>query len=1075
MPDLLRVSVQSRVTSVFRNLKMLDIVARAERTASLGSAVSNESDVAGLFWTGTVHGRGERRAGREQTVMSIAESMADRVVPDLPLDSIVRPDDLDSLERDGSVVQWQGRIRFAHELYGDWVRLQILISHEADLPAYLETRLDSPVWHRAIRLSALRLIDNDPQKWLAELQRLAPQPGLVRDHFLESPLYSADPEGALGRVWHMLVDDEGASLRRFLARFLHAATMADPRLSVSIEDEDSALAVHVRAAFPIPYWPLWIPVLQVLWAHHEAAIELAGIRLLRIVDLWLREMPVEFHGAGRAEAARIALASGTRMIERLEDDWRQDSESERLCWRALLGSVNELPDEVAEATERLLHHEVEVRGPAFGLPGGSLKRVIVERDFRKVCLSHDGLVPVMPARPALSQSILLACLAPEKIEDHFSVGFADALGIRDTEGTETFYTEGPFLRFFQIDPMAAVNTLVQVVDVATDRWVEAEATSGRTHETVEFTFDGRTAAWRGDTRVMFWYRGEPIVPGILASSLMAFEKWLIESSDAGNDISGVIQHCLANSTSVAIIGVLASLLCHRPELAKTDLRPLLTVPELYLGDRIYKSQDHDYLLWGFSLRAQELREAAHAWHTMLHRARTIEALALDLFIQDLSEEEFFNELGKTFSRRPPERRPGYVESLAAMFDRANWTQEDGTWSYDPPEELAAKNREFEAWYEDESFWLETPRSLRQVIDERADAAPDDVSELRATWQQVVEKLKNGVPENLRDLFTPHDIPCGIAALLLLRFHDWLSANRDVYSWCRMTITSALAASHPRQSFDLPDSFGDWRWDCFAAEGLAVLFANQPDDPELRRAVTDVAFGFRHEPVARLIAGMHERREMVGEDFRRTQHLVVLASRDLAEEDADAFRRQAIDAFVEADLALEVPEWLSLAIPDPTPRPTGDYGRPLAISVERLWTTWRFVRSPRDLNDEDRAAWLRHLQMSVELLVARVHRDASVDRGEAAGTPYQHEYQLLRGRNDLGERPAGATAGPRTGTEHAPAAPSTRCCLARTPFDLCRSATGKGDRVGPEAEPTSLCRGYTPRRVSTVISERCSSR
>ena len=176
MPDLLRVSVQSRVTSVFRNLKMLDIVARAERTASLGSAVSNESDVAGLFWTGTVHGRGERRAGREQTFMSIAESMADRVVPDLPLDSIVRPDDLDSLERDGSVVQWQGRIRFAHELYGDWVRLQILISHEADLPAYLETRLDSPVWHRAIRLYALRLIDNDPQKWLAELQRLGVAP-----------------------------------------------------------------------------------------------------------------------------------------------------------------------------------------------------------------------------------------------------------------------------------------------------------------------------------------------------------------------------------------------------------------------------------------------------------------------------------------------------------------------------------------------------------------------------------------------------------------------------------------------------------------------------------------------------------------------------------------------------------------------------------------------------------------------------------------------------------------------------------------------------------------------------------
>ena len=997
MPDLLRVSVQSRVTSVFRNLKMLDIVARSGMTASLGSAVSNEPDVAGLFWNGIVRGRGDRRASREQTVMSIAQFMADRVVPDLPLDSIGRPDDLDSLERDGSVVQWQGRIRFAHELYGDWVRLQILISHEADLPAYLETRLDSPVWHRAIRLYALRLIDNDPQKWLAELQRLGPQPGLVRDHFLESPLYSADPEGALERVWQVLVDDDGASLRRFLARFLHAATMADPRLSASIEDEDPALAVHVRAAFPIPYWPLWMPVLRVLWAHHEAAIELAGIRLLRVVDLWLRTMPVEFPGAGRVEAARIALASGTRMIERLEDNWRQDSEFERLCWRALLGSVNELPDEVAEATERLLHHEVEVRRPTLGLPGGRVKRVIVERDFREVCLSPDGLAPVMAARPTLAQSILLACLAPEEIDDDFSVGITNALGIKDTESRQTLYTEGPFSRFFHIDPMTAAQALTKVMDVATDRWVEAEAAAGRSHQGVRFTVGERSTSWRGDGSVMFSYRGGPMVPRILASSLMAFEKWLIDSSDAGNDISGVIQHCLANSTSVAIIGVLASLLCHRPELAKTDLRPLLTVPELYLWDRIYKSEDHGYLLLSFSLRAQEFREAAHAWHTMPHRARVIETLALDLFLQDPSEKAFFSKVAETFSQRPPERRPGYVQSLAAMFDRGNWVQEGGTWSYEPPGELVAKNREFEAWYAEQSFWLETPRLLRRAIDEHLDdgGASDDASELRAEWEQLVERLQNGVPENLRDLFVPQDISCGIAALLLLRFRNWLLANRDVYAWCRETIASALAASQPRQPLDVPDSLGDWRWDCFAGEGLAVLFADQPNDPELRKAVTDVAFGFRHDPVARLIARMHERREAVGEDLRRTQHLVVLASRDVPEEDAEAFKRQAVEDFVRAHLDPEVPDWLPLAIPDPTPTPTG-YGGPLAMSIQRLWANWRFVRSQRDLNDEDRVAWLRHLELSVELLVARARRDKDSDRDEAAGTPYQHEYDLLHG-------------------------------------------------------------------------------
>ena len=479
---------------------------------------------------------------------------------------------------------------------------------------------------------------------------------------------------------------------------------------------------------------------------------------------------------------------------------------------------------------------------------------------------------------------------------------------------------------------------------------------------------------------------------------MAFEKWLIDSSDAGDDISGVIQHCLSKGTSVAIVGVLASLLCHRPELAKADLRPLLTVPELYLWDKIYKSEDHDYLLMSFTLRPPELQEAAHAWHNLPHRGRTIEMVAVNLFLEDPTEGDFFGELARTFSRRPPERRPGYVESLAATFDRKNWTYEEGTWSFEPPSELVAKNREFEEWHAEQSFWLTTPRLLRRAIDESADdsRASDEVGELRADWEQLVETLQSGVPENLRDLFVPQDISCGIAALLLLRFHNWLLANPDVYAWCRETITSALAASQPRHPLDVPDSLGDWRWDCFAGEGLAVLFADQPDDPELRKAVTDVAFGFRHDPVVRLIARMHERREAIGEDFRRTQHLIVLASREVPEDDADAFRRRAIEDFVEADLDPEVPDWLPLAIPDPTPRPTPGYGGPLAVSVQRLWTSWRFVRSQRDLNDEDRVAWLRHLELNVELLVARARRDVDVDREEAAGTPYQHEYQLLHG-------------------------------------------------------------------------------
>ena len=52
----------------------------------------------------------------------------------------------------------------------------------------------------------------------------------------------------------------------------------------------------------------------------------------------------------------------------------------------------------------------------------------------------------------------------------------------------------------------------------------------------------------------------------------------------------------------------------------------------------------------------------------------------------------------------------------------------------------------------------------------------------------------------------------------------------------------------------------------------------------------------------------------------------------------------------------------MAIPDPAPRPTRGHGGPLAMSIQRLWANWRFVRSQRDLDAEDRAAWLQHLEL-----------------------------------------------------------------------------------------------------------------
>ncbi|MBK7048072.1 MAG: hypothetical protein IPH48_16520 [bacterium] len=152
VPAIGRLLLQPRVSSLLTNLKMLDLVVR--RVDEGGTIDSTgwvgESSVAEWFWTAEID-CGPERLARGRLVRSLAELQADQLVAFAPVESFGGSELglMQSLIAGRLCVEIPGnRIAFAHDLYGDWVRLHILLDHSEDLPEFFRERGQSPLWQR---------------------------------------------------------------------------------------------------------------------------------------------------------------------------------------------------------------------------------------------------------------------------------------------------------------------------------------------------------------------------------------------------------------------------------------------------------------------------------------------------------------------------------------------------------------------------------------------------------------------------------------------------------------------------------------------------------------------------------------------------------------------------------------------------------------------------------------------------------------------------------------------------------------------------------------------------------------
>lgn len=928
IPAARRLGLEPRLAPLFRNLKVLDLVAsQLAEGADLDVArFVGESSVATWFWDLEVASGAQRRA-RDVFAMRLGQLQADQLRLSVSLADLQVGDAsiVAELEADRiCVVDERNHVLFAHDLFADWARLRALQSQEADLEVFLRPRVDSPLWHRAIRLLGASILDerNDVDRWrdlFGVLQEVGGDS--AADLLLESIVFAANAPEHLELLAGELLDPDSTLLDRLLGRFLAFATLPDPRMreigrSVGMSD------AKVSALYRYPNWPYWPAVIRFLHRHRDRATKVAPRRVAQVVKLWLEHTPA---GTGlRREAGEIGLLLGRLAID---ERWSLRDDRTELLSVALAG-VPECEDEVVEfalvVAERTTEQKpdapsrsiIDRMHPDFDpnepmpppAPDGPRNRV--DEDFAAIVLKGHAIMPLMRRRPAVAREIILACLLAsrhigERYRHHideWGIDLAFSRGSWSPEG----YFRGPFAALLQVDYTHGLDAIARLVDFVAAQWAERRRREGGRDQylydpdspgQLHADIGGVQRSFLGDGRILGWSAGLglPIPSAVLTSALMALEQHLYMALDADADVESMVRKVLDRAESVPFLHVLLDVGRKKLSLFEGPLLPLLGIPELYSWEITLQAQGRSHLTLFSPLEDEVVMRMLHEFNAHRHRNQDLRQVAVQLFLTSEVVAEFLTAKAAEWAKRAEGLQPGrerdLLQQLGMMFVKDNYEVvdlgDDRVGFVNVALQARAEEMREEMTAHNEAASLSMlPLRCRRLLDEEESLADDDLDafvdtlkRVEVAWTQAEEPgpdAKSLDDEDLQAELTrmhatesPANALAGGIAVLLCLHYEWVATQPELLKWCRDSLARVVLHPPPRHSMDVPESVSTWTWDCFAAEAAAALWRRSPEDPDLRTQIAILAFSHHNAAVALLMRGAGQ---MVQERFPDVQRL-----------------------------------------------------------------------------------------------------------------------------------------------------------------------------------------------------------
>jgi len=717
IPELQWASLRPELRPLLTNLKILDWVVAAAQSGT----VINDSSFIGLtnlidaLWERWIEGDSDR-LGRSRVLMHLAILEADTLSAGVPRMQLEHAEQaaLEALAGSDLIRVRDERVRFSHDLLGDWARMLVLIGEQSLSSPSNRDRVTLPRWHRAVRLFGQRLLEqaaDGAERWRRAIEGLdhESQTGsMIRDLLLESLFLADNAAILLERTWFVLSANGGHLLNRMLNRFLFVATLPDPRIAALTQGEtDGAQWEHL---FRVPYWPYWGPMLMVLHAHRPDVVRLAPHAAAKICSLWLRTMPTELSPGQpmpwRQEAAELSVAIG-REIQALNAEGYYFSDGhDKVAYEAALWAARELPDEVAAlclelAQRRDLRPDIQLRvdqahqkrreereqwlaanpdrqraPPISTSIHGPLRepwpdgpRDGVENCFQEACLDTSAFSALVQTKPDVALEVLLAvCIEAPQYEDYSSRSRRDC-GLDHWHGGDPpLYFRGPFLAFLHHAPEQGLSFVLKLINFATRRFVHDG-------EGLIIAIGDDSKTWLGDPHVFRWHFDCPLSNGsAVHCSLMALERWFYELIDRGENIDYWVNRILRERESLAFAGLLFDVGKRFPALFSGVLKPLLRSWELLDWDRqvtTVRQQENDPMgYWG--LQPARIIELGREWFAMPHRRNLLVYLnggIIETMMGDEHQWPFFEELRADWTTKLDAQ--GEPQSLRLLIERFN--------------------------------------------------------------------------------------------------------------------------------------------------------------------------------------------------------------------------------------------------------------------------------------------------------------------------------------------------------------------------------------------------------------------
>ena len=898
-PALNALKYNSKTKSLLNNLKILDLIAgRVKHKAS--ARLIGETNFADWFWQEYI-AQGEQRRTRESFVMRLAEQQSDNWRLSIPIQQL--PSDLllalSDLEKDHICKNVEHKISFVHDLYGDLARCQVIVAQENETRLdFMNERINSPLWQRAIRFYATFLLESGK---MVEWQKLFKEESsdLLKNLFLEGIIFSVDSSVSLDKISNLLFEEEGKLLKRLLKCFLISATRPSPIIeelkflnNLSKKDIIS-LSAKIRSPENLM---LWNNLLFFLCKYKETIIRLSPNELIEIINHWLiLTQNISYSFPSRKKAAEIGLLMGNLLHTEKRKYIHTKIEDNKKCYQLALLAACEFPDKVADfaleasgRNQKLPQWAKLSEGEEYASqPWADGPRFRLDENFRSAVLELPAMLPLIQNRPNIAKEVILANLikAPFILDCNSQFGnmpFFDTQEKLEITNSRAWsfpssWVDGPFFIFLKNNFEKGLETIINLVDFAHERLLDLQSKNNLElkRKFKYFLLEEKELLPDLDGRVFDWGDcfDNSTAPIPVRVALMALEKYFYDINE--EERTQKIEIVFKKFNSTAFLRFFCNIGKYQPDLFLGPLKPILTIPSIYRNDLHSTARSELFFNSFDATRGKIIADFNKQFREMPHRFVYLQILATRLFVSNNNIQNYLTRARKKIetpiNKNKVRKNNDEEVTFIDIFNIKNYKKKKNYWINIKLEKRRRDSEKEQEKTETELSIISLAAKCRRLISQEIKLNDEDIV---CFWKQakkiedfVIEPKKlDGSSNNALFEQKIHGLIGAAAALIYLKWNQ-IKNMPSIKEWCIKKIKEA-ASSLPAECWDSLVSYDQTKltWCCFVADALSVLWVENRSNKVLRGLVAKFIILHSKAAVEIFFLRCVERREFLKEDF-----------------------------------------------------------------------------------------------------------------------------------------------------------------------------------------------------------------